>query len=106
MYEPLRTIEIEEPKTHVPGALPNLYKTNLANLYERGWWITEIFGSYAVLVKVSDCKTRKSKAPYFICMQSQINVDQITPPAKRIIKRIANQQWKKYGKKLTTSKFS
>lgn len=66
MYEELRKIEIERPKT------------DLATLYERGWWITEIFGSWAVLVKPSECKTRKTKAPYFLCFWAQINTKHIT----------------------------
>lgn len=91
MFEGLRQIIIEEPhKYHSPSV--EYPKTDLQTLYTEGWWITEIFGSQAVIVKLSKAK-RTSKKPYFICVQSHINVDQITPKAAKIIKKIQKQQW-------------
>lgn len=104
MFEELREISIEAPIKHVgtSGLLP---RTTLDKLYQQGWWITEIFGSYANVVKKSDCVTRKSKGPYFICISLHINTKTITPKAMRTINKIKKQQWKKYEKQLTTSQY-
>lgn len=49
MLEKLRGIMIEEPKNfHNP--MYEYRKTDLCDVYNEGWWITEIFGSKAVLV--------------------------------------------------------
>lgn len=103
MYEPLRTIIIEEPRNYHSevGLCP---KTTLEHVYQQGWWITEIFGSYVVLVKISESKTRKAKYPYFICVQSRIDTKQITPKAQKIITKTQNQKWKKYGNYLLGGK--
>lgn len=95
MFEELRGIIIEEPR-HYHNVMAECPKTDLQTLYKQGWWITEIFGSYAVLVAVSQCTTRKIKKPYFICVQSHIDLSQITPQAQKIINKIQKQQWKKY----------
>ena len=99
MFEELRGIIIEEPR-HYHSPIAVCPKTDLQTLYQQGWWITEIFGSYAVLVALSQCTTRKNKRPYFICIQSHINISQITPKAQRTIKKIKKQQWNKYKKYL------
>jgi len=104
MFEELREISIETPKQHIGGTLSTIY-TTLDKLYIKGWWITEIFGSYANIVKKSDCMTRKSKEPYFICLSLHIKTPTITPKAMRTIKKIKNKQWKQYGKQLTTSRY-
>ena len=99
MFEELRGIIIEEPR-HYHSPIAVCPKTDLQTLYQQGWWITEIFGSYAVLVALSQCTTRKNKRPYFICIQSHINISQITPKAQRTINKIKKQQWNKYKKYL------
>lgn len=95
MYPELRTIMIEEPRNYHSevGLCP---KITLQKAYENGWWITEIFGSSAVLVKISESTTRKLNRPYFICVQSQIDTKQLTPKAQKIIDIRQRQQWKKY----------
>lgn len=98
MFEPLREIIIEEPRNY-HTLLFDYPKTNLQELYNQGWWITEIFGSFAFLVKLSKAK-RTTKKPYFICVQSQLNADQITPEAQKIINQVKNKQWNKYKKYL------
>lgn len=95
MFEELRNIIIEDP-THYHNVNIICPKTNLQTVYQQGWWITEIFGSRAVLVKRSACITRTSKKPYFICVQSIIDTKQITPKAYKTINKIKQQQWNKY----------
>lgn len=104
MFEELREISIEAPRKHIGNELLTP-KTTLDKLYKDGWWITEIFGSYANVVKISSCNTRKSKEPYFISLSLLMNVNALTPKAMRTINKIKNQQWKKYEKRLTTSKY-
>lgn len=103
MYPELRKVIIEEPKNYHSevGLCP---ETTLEKVYENGWWITEIFGSFAVLVKISKSETRRVKYPYFICVQSQIDTKQLTPKIQRFITRIQNKKWKKYGNYLLGEK--
>lgn len=98
MYQELRNIEIEVPIKFVGNTL-GLPKTTLDKLYQKGWWITEIFGSYAVIVAKSTCTTRKSPAPYFKCFHVHLYTP-ITPKQMQIIKRIQDKQWNKYKKEL------
>ena len=95
MFEELRGIIIEEPG-HYHNVNSILPTTDLQTLYKQGWWITEIFGTYAVLVIQSRAVTRTSKKPYFLCRQAHINVNQITPEVQKIIDKVRNQQWNKY----------
>lgn len=95
MYEELRTIKIEgilhaHPLAHTLPA----ESVTLEMMYKDGWWITEIFGSTAVLVKRT--YSGKCKHPRFRLLCKTINVDQITPAAKKIIKKVQNEQWQKY----------
>lgn len=94
MFEGLRGIMIEEPHKYYSPGLEH-QKIDLQTLYSKGWWITEIFGSQAVIVKLSKAK-RTSKKPYFICVQSHIDIKQITPKADKIIKKTQQQQWNIY----------
>lgn len=96
MYETLRNIIIEAPVKHIGSNDQIITKTTLEELYKNGWWITEIFGSYANMVKISSCSTRKSKKPYFMCVSLLVDTKQITPKAYRLIEKIKKQQWKKY----------
>lgn len=98
MYQELRNIIIEAPIKFVGNTL-GLPKTTLDKLYDKGWWITEIFGTQAVIVQKSTCTTRKSPKPYFNCY----NVHLYTPLSYKqlqLIKRIQNKQWKKYKHEL------
>ncbi|MBO7735511.1 MAG: hypothetical protein J6S67_23300 [Methanobrevibacter sp.] len=104
MFEELREITIEAPIKHI-GFESLRPKTTLDKLYQKGWWITEIFGSYANIVKVSECTTRKSNLPYFICVSLQIDTTKLTKAAIKTINRIKKQQWKKYEKQLTSSQY-
>lgn len=99
MFEELRGIIIEEPR-HYHSPIAVCPKTDLQTLYQQGWWITEIFGSHAVLVTISKCTTRKLKKPYFICVQSIIDTNQLTPDAIKTINKIKKQRWNKYKKYL------
>lgn len=94
MYEELRNIIIEEPRNYHSLSI-EYPKTTLEQLYNQGWWITEIFGSMAFTVKLSHAK-RTSRKPYFICVSLQLDIAQITPKARRIINRVKNKQWNKY----------
>ena len=95
MLDKLQSITIDNPTKHIGDQLPQP-RITLDKLYKDGWWITEIFGSYANIVKISSCSSRKSKRPYFMCVSVLIDVDKITKGAMQTINKIKNQQWKKY----------
>lgn len=99
MYEVLRNIKVGKPFKHVISTL-EYQKTSLADLYEHGWWITDIFGTKAIVVH----KTTKfsQTRPSFCCHTIHVDITQITPQAMKIIKKIANQQWAKYKKRMLT----
>lgn len=101
MYEVLRNIKVGKPFKHVISTLEDP-KTSLADLYEHGWWITDIFGTKAIIVH----KTTKfsQTRPTFCCSTVHIDVTQITPEAARFIKKFSNQQWNKYKKRMLTYK--
>lgn len=101
MYEELERILIERPKKHINKDIwtPTV---SLATLYRDGWWITEMFGSFATVVSKSPAY--KTRRPYFRCINLFMDSTQLTPEANKIIKKVARQQWKKYGPMLTTEK--
>lgn len=101
MYEELEGIRIEQPKQHI-GNTPWQETISLADLYRNGWWITDIFGSYANVVSKSPAY--KSRRPYFRCLSLFLPAGQITPQAEKLINKIAKQQWKIYGPMLTSNK--
>lgn len=101
MYEELEGIRIERPKQHI-GNIPWQGTVSLADLYRDGWWITDIFGSYANVVSKSP--VYKTRRPYFRCLSLFMDPTQITPETNKIIKKIARQQWKIYGPMLTIDK--
>lgn len=92
-YREFEGIEVEQPIGHV-GVKLSTPKITLDKIYKQGWWITEIFGSYANIVckSVHFSKTR----PDFCCRSVHINVTQLTPQAIRKINKISREQWKKY----------
>lgn len=101
MYEELERILIERPKKHINKDIwtPTM---SLAALYRDGWWITDIFGSYANVVSKSPAY--KSRRPYFRCLSLFLPAGQLTPQAEKLINKIAKQQWKIYGPMLTSNK--
>lgn len=95
MYNSLRNIPIEAPIKHI-GTTLETTNIPLSKLYQNGWWITEIFGSYANVVKISSCNTRKSKNPYFMCLSLLIDTTKINKTALKTIQKIKDAQWEKY----------
>lgn len=103
MLERLRGIMIEEPRNfHNP--MYEYRKTDLYDVYKEGWWITEIFGSKAVLVRLSQCTAKRLKKPHFISVQSRIDISQITPEAQIVIEAVKKQKWKRYKRYLLENK--
>ena len=104
MYEELKPIRVQQVRRNTFGGLsPHdpLEKT-LDELYNQGWWITEIFGSVANLVKKT--QYAKHSHPYFCCVQKTIDIKAITPQAARTIKKVQDKQWKKYKHYMLTAK--
>lgn len=95
--EELKKIIIDSPDV---SNLSLPVKTTLHQAYKNGWWITEIFGSKAVLVRL-----KKRKKDGFGLCERQISVDQISPEAMMFIINFAEQQWKQYAKRMLTYKF-
>ena len=95
--EELKKIIIDSPDV---SNLSLPVKITLHKAYKNGWWITEIFGSKAVLVRL-----RKRKKDGFGLCERQISVDQISPEAMMFIINFAEQQWKQYAKRMLTYKF-
>ena len=102
MYEELKGIKIQQVRRNTFGGLSwDRINISLDELYKEGWWITEIFGSIAVLVR----KTNYTKGQhYFCCVQKLIDINAISPKAAKTIKHIQDQQWKKYKHYLLTGK--
>lgn len=96
MYEELKCIKVQQVcKGHpITNPLPTEMVT-LDTLYKDGWWITEIFGSTAVLVHPAR-PNPKSKRPKFRLLCKHITVDTMTKAAERTIKRIQKEQWNIY----------
>ena len=101
MYEELKDIVIEVPKGRHPGTtpLPGPY-TTLDKLYKDGWWITEIFGSQAVLAH--RLSSGACKYPRFRVVYKTIDLRTVSKKALTKIKKVQNEQWKKYNRVLTT----
>lgn len=95
--EELKKITIDSPDKSM-FALP--VQTTLYQVYMDGWWITEIFGSKAILVR----PRKRNKDGFGLC-ERQVNVDQISPEAMMFIINFADQQWKQYAKRMLTYKF-
>ena len=99
MFEKLRGVMIEEPKNfHNP--IYDYRKVDLYETYKQGWWITEIFGSKATMVRLSQSATKRLKKPHFVSVQSHIDVSQITPDVQKVIDKIREKKWNKYKKYL------
>lgn len=109
MYEDFENVWVTEPKKHIGNEM-FVDRITLAELYRQGWWITEIFGSYATVVSESPYHLRYNNyekgRPYFRCKQCQVNVSALTPAILRKIKRIQESKWKQYKRILTEPKKS
>lgn len=92
MFDEFKGIIVETPMAEFGFAIDSP-QTTLDRLYENGWWITEIFGSYATIVRRKDYPRGRH---FFISRSVAIDVRAITPRAQKTIDRIAKQQWKKY----------
>lgn len=103
MYKKLRNIIVEKPMAEF-GCVLDSPQTTLDCLYKDGWWITEIFGSYATIVKHKRYSSKKHPG-CFISRCVAIDVSAITPGAQKIIANIAKQQWKKYRNCLLESQY-
>lgn len=99
MYEEFDSVWITEPKKQIGNAL-YANRITLSELYRRGWWITEIFGSYATVVSESIYHRRHNSyehgRPYFCCKQCQIDINAVTPRIARRIKAISESKWQRY----------
>lgn len=99
MYDGFEGVWITEPIKQIgPSFLAE--RITLDELYQRGWWITEIFGSYATVVSESGYHQRHNSyehgRPYFCCRQCQIDTKALSPKVMRKINAIKNAKWKKY----------
>lgn len=94
MYKKFRNIIVEKPMAEF-GCVLDTPQTTLDCLYKDGWWITEIFGSYATIVKHKRYSSLKHPG-CFISRCVAIDVGAITPGAQKIIAKIAKKQWEKY----------
>ena len=93
MFEELKDIKVLYTSGgYLVNSLPGESVT-LDVLYKEGWWITEIFGSTAVLIHKGSVSSKHS---YFRCVFKTITIDNITPSAMRIIKKIRTQRWNEY----------
>ena len=95
--EELKKITIESPDKS-KFALPA--QTTLYQVYMSGWWITEIFGSNAVLVR-----PRIRKKDGFGLCERKINLAEISPKAMRFINKTAEEKWNQYKERMLTYKF-
>lgn len=101
-FQELETVRIEPPLRHI-GALLETPMTSLTNVYLDGWWITEIFGSKAILV--AKTKHFYNTRPTFKTATVFIDTTTLTPKTQRLIKKIANEHWKLYKRYMLTKKF-
>lgn len=95
--EELKKIILDSPEK-CNMALP--VKTTLYQVYMNGWWITELFGSVAVLVR-----PRKRKKDGFGLCERKINLAEVTPEAMKFINQTAEEKWDMYKKHMLTYKF-
>lgn len=95
MYENFDKVIIEDPGTPV-YTLPT--RTTLDQVYKAGWWITEIFGSIAVLVRPK----KLAKDGFRLC--EKYIYSKIPKTVQKEIQAIADQKWQHYKKRLLTSK--
>lgn len=95
MLKEFENIWVTEPAPKIFEGLPRP-KTTLAELYRRGWWVTEIFGSYATVVSESRYKGKLHQRYYFRCLQCLIDTSAITPEIQDKITQYNLRQWEKY----------
>lgn len=96
MYDELKCITIEKPyKGFQNNGLPREQIT-LDKLYKDGWWITEIFGSKAFIVKRTYTSYTKKHYPRFIILLKSIDTTNATPKALHLIEKIKKKNWETY----------
>lgn len=95
MYKEFENIWVSEPGARIRDSLPRP-KITLAELYRRGWWITEIFGSIANVVSKSQCKNTAHQRYFFRCQQCFIDPKSLSPKVLKKIEEIKSAQWEKY----------
>lgn len=95
MYKEFKDVWVSEPGTRIHDSLPSP-KITLDELYERGWWITEIFGSIANVVSKSQCKNSTYQRYFFRCQQCFIDPKELTPKVMERIEKVKAEKWEKY----------
>ena len=95
MYKVFEKVWVSEPGVRIRDSLPRPPIT-LDELYERGWWITEIFGSIANVVSKSHCNNTTHQRYYFKCQQCFIDPKSLTPAVLKKIEEVKDRQWEKY----------
>ena len=90
MFDELKCITIERPYKGFSSTCMREFVT-LDVIYKQGWWITEIFGNIAVIVKHNH-----RKRPSFSLLCKPIKMQNATPKAIRLIKKIQIKQWNLY----------
>ena len=96
MFDELKCITIERPYKGFQNNGVIREWTTLDKLYKDGWWITEIFGSHAVIVKKS--KFIQSDCPKFIVLYKPINLTKATKKSIYLIEKTKQKYWKTYEK--------
>ena len=94
MFDELKCITIEKPYKGFQNNGVIREWTSLDKLYKDGWWITEIFGTHAVIVRRANSHYTKKLHPRFIVLYKPIDMTKATPKALRLIKKIRKEQWK------------
>ena len=94
MFDELKCITIEKPY----AGWPNVTKTliTLDVLYDNGWWITETFGSYAVIIKKTDMLD--GQIPKFRMLYKRINLANASLNALNTIEHVKEKKWDAYKK--------
>jgi len=96
MFDELKCITIEKPYKGFQNNGVVRKRTTLDKLYKDGWWITEIFGSKAFIVKRTAAPYAKKHYPRFIVLFKPIDISKATTKTLRLIEKIKKQQWEKY----------
>lgn len=95
MFDELKCIKIQKPYRGYCCSIPNPYIT-LDKLYKQGWWITEIFGSVAVIVQQTYKGVGVKNPPRFRVLCKHIELTNATPKALKQINKIRNEKWNIY----------
>lgn len=94
MYDELKCITIEKP--YIGWSNISGIPVTLDVLYADGWWITEIFGNYAAIVRKSP--SFDGNCPRFRLLYKKIDLSNASKKALRIIERVKQKKWDAYKK--------